>query len=101
MHARRVEGKVSEISGKGSLLIALKSLDLGTRELRKRQEQVCVLDCACVRPWLMGCAVGVDSRGLKEVGPPGRGIRVGVSLEGKNHEFAVWGSPLEGWLEAP
>lgn len=43
MGACRVEGKVSEISGKGSLLITLKSLDLGTRELRKGQEQVCVL----------------------------------------------------------
>ena len=43
MCACRVEGKVSEISGKGCLLIALKSLDLGTRELRRGQEQVCVL----------------------------------------------------------
>ena len=39
MCACRVEGKVSEISGKGSLLIALKSLDLGTRELRRGQRQ--------------------------------------------------------------
>ena len=41
----------------------------------------------------MGWAVGVDLRGMEEVGPPGRGVRVGISLEGKNHEFAVCGSP--------
>ena len=43
----------------------------------------------------------MDMRGLEEVGPPGRGVRVGISLEGKNHEFAVCGSHLGGWLEAP